>query len=185
MNRTTTDHPHPGVELILGGARSGKSRLAEARARESGHRLIYIATASAGDDEMAARISHHRARRGPEWQTVESPLDLADTLDTLARPDRCLVVDCLTLWLSNCLHNQRWPAERDALLRTVGQLPGRVILVSNEVGTGIVPLGELTRQFVDESGWLHQQLAQVARRVTLVVAGLGLELKDLGRTSDV
>ena len=178
MNTTTTIYPHPGVELILGGARSGKSRLAEARARESGHRLIYIATATAGDDEMAARIGHHRARRGPEWQTVESPLDLADTLDTLARPDRCLVVDCLTLWLSNCLHHQRWPAERDALLKAVGRLPGRVILVSNEVGSGLVPLGELSRHFADESGWLHQQLAQVARRVTLVVAGLSLELKS-------
>jgi len=173
----STNPPGHGLELILGGARSGKSRLAETRAREGGQRLYYIATATAGDDEMAERIHHHQARRGPEWHRVEAPLRLADTLRDLARDDRCLLVDCLTLWLSNCLHRECWPQEREQFLKTVPQLPGRVILVSNEVGSGIVPLGELSRRFADESGWLHQQLAQVARRVTLVVAGLPLELK--------
>ena len=178
-------YPNPGLELVLGGARSGKSRLAEQRALGGGHQLFYIATATADDGEMATRIRHHQSRRGNQWQLIESPLRLAATLRELQGHDRCLLVDCLTLWLSNCLHHQCWPAERDALLKAVGQLQGRVILVSNEVGSGIVPVGELSRQYVDESGWLHQQLAQVARRVTLVVAGLPLELKDLGLTLDV
>lgn len=169
-----TDHC---LELILGGARSGKSRLAEERARLSGKALYYIATATAEDCEMATRIRHHREQRGPEWHTVEAPLHLADTLRRLARDDRCLLVDCLTLWLSNCLHRDCWAGERDALLSTLRVLPGRILLVSNEVGSGIVPLGELSRRFVDESGWLHQQLAQLAFKVTLVVAGLPLELK--------
>ena len=166
-----------GAELILGGARSGKSRLAEQRARAGGHRLVYIATGTAGDVEMAERIRHHRARRGPEWRLVESPLRLAGTLADHQAGDRCLVVDCLTLWLSNCLHRGCWPEERDALLKTVPTLAGKVILVSNEVGSGIVPLGELSRRFADESGFLHQQLAEVCQRVTLVVAGLPLTLK--------
>ncbi|MCK9564276.1 MAG: bifunctional adenosylcobinamide kinase/adenosylcobinamide-phosphate guanylyltransferase, partial [Bacteroidales bacterium] len=140
-----------GLELILGGARSGKSRLAEARAQASGKHLYYIATATAGDSEMTDRIHHHRARRGPEWETVESPLHLAATLRGLARDDRCLLVDCLTLWLSNCLHHDCWLPERSDLLKTVAALPGRILLVSNEVGSGIVPLGELSRRFADES----------------------------------
>lgn len=168
------------LELILGGARSGKSRLAESRALGSDGQLFYIATATADDREMSARIGHHQARRGPQWQTVEEPLRLAGTLCSLARHDRCLLVDCLTLWLSNCLHAECWQQERDALLTTLAGLPGRILLVSNEVGSGIVPLGELSRRFADESGWLHQQLAQLARRVTLVVAGLPLELKGAG-----
>jgi len=172
-----TPYPDQGLELILGGARSGKSRLAEIRALESGRPPHYIATATAGDAEMAERIHHHQARRGAEWHAVESPLRLADTLLDLHSDDRCLLVDCLTLWLSNCLHHGCWPEEREALLKAAGQLRGRVILVSNEVGSGIVPLGELSRRFADESGRLHQQLAQLARRVTLVVAGLPLELK--------
>jgi len=174
---TAPRHPGHGLELILGGARSGKSRLAEQRALASGKLPYYIATATAGDGEMAERIHHHRARRGPEWHTVEAPLHLAATLRDLARDDRCLLVDCLTLWLSNCLHHDCWPRERDDLLKTIATLPGRILLVSNEVGSGIVPLGELSRRFADESGWLHQQLAQVADGVTLVVAGLPLELK--------
>ncbi|MCK9468302.1 MAG: bifunctional adenosylcobinamide kinase/adenosylcobinamide-phosphate guanylyltransferase [Porticoccaceae bacterium] len=175
----TSKHSGQGLTLILGGARSGKSRLAEEHALASDMHLYYIATATAGDGEMAERIHHHRARRGPEWRTVEAPLHLATTLRDLARDDRCLLVDCLTLWLSNCLHHDCWPRERDDLLKTVAELPGQILLVSNEVGSGIVPLGELSRRFADESGWLHQQLAQVATRVTLVVAGLPLELKDL------
>ena len=175
---STGSHPDRGLELILGGARSGKSRLAETRALESGRELHYIATATAGDGEMAERIRHHQVRRGRQWHAVEEPLHLAATLERLARADRCLLVDCLTLWLSNCLHHDCWQLEREALLKTVTGLPGRIILVSNEVGSGIVPLGELSRRFADESGWLHQQLAQVARRVTLVVAGLPLELKS-------
>lgn len=167
----------PALELILGGARSGKSRLAEERALGSERALFYIATATAGDHEMTNRIEQHRARRDGRWTTVEEPLLLAATLRRLARDDRCLLVDCLTLWLSNCLQADCWSSERNALLAAVAELPGRVLLVSNEVGSGIVPLGELSRRFADESGWLHQQLAQRAQRVTLVVAGLPLELK--------
>lgn len=166
------------LELILGGARSGKSRLAEQRARESDKKLFYLATGAAGDAEMAARIRHHQARRGAEWQLVEAPLRLADELRAHQGDDRCLLVDCLTLWLSNCLHRECWDAEREALLATLPTLQGRIILVSNEVGSGIVPLGQLSRRFADESGFLHQQIAQLCSRVSLVVAGLPLELKD-------
>ena len=166
------------LELVLGGARSGKSKLAEQRARDGGHHLLYVATASAGDDEMAQRIAHHRARRGREWQLVEAPRGLADTLLAEHRRDRCILVDCLTLWLSNCLHHECWQQERDALLKALPHLSGRIIFVSNEVGSGIVPLGELSRRFADESGFLHQQLAQICQRVTLTVAGLPLELKN-------
>lgn len=167
-------------DLILGGARSGKSALAEARAAASGLAVTYIATAQALDAEMAARIDHHRARRPPQWQCVEEPLALAATLRAHAGVGRCLVVDCLTLWLGNLLGDsdgEHFARERDALLRTLPALPGRVILVSNEVGQGIVPLGALSRRFVDEAGWLHQALAQQCAHVALVVAGLPLWLK--------
>lgn len=169
------------IELILGGARSGKSRLAEARALESGKELIYVATATAGDPEMEQRIQRHRKSRDEHWRLVEEPLALADALSRHAAQDRCILVDCLTLWLSNLLHTEdttQWQAERKALLDTLPSLPGQIILVSNEVGMGIVPMGELTRQFVDESGWLHQDLAAICDRVTLTVAGLPHCLKD-------
>ncbi len=168
-------------ELILGGARSGKSALAERRARESGLAVCYIATATAGDEEMAGRIARHRQDRPADWRTVEEPLALAATLRAEAAPDRCLLVDCLTLWLSNllgCGDETRLAAEREALLATLPELPGRVLLVSNEVGQGIVPVGELNRRFVDEAGRLHQALAQRCDRVTLVVAGLEMILKE-------
>ncbi len=129
---------------------------------------------------MAARIDHHRARRPQQWQSVEEPLALAATLRAHAGVGRCLVVDCLTLWLGNLLgdsDSERFARERDALVRTLPALPGRVILVSNEVGQGIVPLGALSRRFVDEAGWLHQALAQRCANVALVVAGLPLWLK--------
>jgi len=167
-------------DLILGGARSGKSALAEARAAASGLAVTYIATAQALDAEMAARIGRHRARRPVQWQCVEEPLALAATLRAHAGVERCLIVDCLTLWLGNLLgdaDNERFARERDALLRTLPALPGRVILVSNEVGQGVVPMGELSRRFVDEAGWLHQALAQSCTNVCLVVAGLPLWLK--------
>ncbi|HEY9255894.1 MAG TPA: bifunctional adenosylcobinamide kinase/adenosylcobinamide-phosphate guanylyltransferase [Stenotrophomonas sp.] len=167
-------------DLILGGARSGKSALAEARAAASGLAVTYVATAQALDPEMATRIDHHRARRPQQWQCVEEPLALAATLRAHADMGRCLVVDCLTLWLGNLLgdsDSERFARERDALLRTLPALPGRVILVSNEVGQGIVPLGALSRRFVDEAGWLHQALAQRCANVALVVAGLPLWLK--------
>ena len=168
-------------ELILGGVRSGKSRLAEARARASGARVTYLATARmAGDAELQARIAQHRARRPAEWQLLEEPLALAATLRAHAAPDRCIVVECLTLWLTNLLCErdaERLGREREALLEAWAALPGHVILVSNETGLGIVPLGELTRRFVDEAGILHQRLAVLADRVTLVIAGIPQTLK--------
>lgn len=165
-------------ELILGGARSGKSALAERLAGESGLAVVYIATATAGDAEMAGRIAHHRERRPAGWGLVEETQRLAAALQDNAAPDRCLLVDCLTLWLNNVIADEAlFQQERTALLDALPALPGRVILVSNEVGMGIVPLGELSRRYCDEAGRLHQDLAQLCDRVTLVAAGLPLVLK--------
>jgi adenosylcobinamide kinase/adenosylcobinamide-phosphate guanylyltransferase len=177
-------------ELILGGARSGKSRYAQERALASGRAVTYIATAVAGDAEMAERIACHRAQRPREWQLVEATHHLAATLRRHAAPDRCLLVDCLTLWLSHWLApgpaaaGAADPAhgfneERAQLLATLPTLPGRLILVSNEIGMGVVPLGALTRRFCDEAGRLHQDLAGLCERVTLMVAGLPLLIKGL------
>jgi adenosylcobinamide kinase/adenosylcobinamide-phosphate guanylyltransferase len=166
--------------LILGGARSGKSALAERMAEASGAEIVYVATAQARDAEMAARIAHHRARRPSHWLSVEEPLALADVLRAQARPERCVLVDCLTLWLSNLLgHDDAalFARERAALLDALPALPGTVLLVSNEVGSGVVPMGELSRRFVDEAGRLHQALAAVCERVLFVAAGLPLALK--------
>ncbi len=168
-------------QLILGGVRSGKSRLAEQRARASGRQVVYVATAiAAGDAELNARIRQHRARRPPEWLTVEEPFELGRVLSANAAPDRCLVVECLTLWLTNllCTKPERLDDERRSLCAAVAQLSGTVILVGNETGLGIVPLGELSRRFLDVSGELHQALAALCERVTLTVAGLPFELKE-------
>lgn len=168
-------------QLILGGARSGKSALAERIAGECGREVVYVATAQPGDGEMAARIAHHRERRPSHWSCIEEPLALAGALRGHARDERCLLVDCLTLWLSNLLGHDdtgRLPGERDALLEILPALPGEILLVSNEVGLGVVPMGELTRRFVDEAGRLHQMLAQRCERVLFVAAGLPLTLKD-------
>jgi adenosylcobinamide kinase/adenosylcobinamide-phosphate guanylyltransferase len=166
-------------ELILGGARSGKSSFAEQLALESGLEIIYIATATVGDSEMATRIALHQQTRPKHWQTIETPVDLAKTLQTYAHPQACLLVDCLTLWLNNCLFDETvcWETQKQLLLEQIAKLPGRQILVSNEVGQGIVPLGAISRQFVDESGHLHQKLASLADRVFLVIAGLPQLLK--------
>lgn len=165
--------------LILGGARSGKSGYAEQRGLEAPgvRRWVYVATGDAGDDEMAARIRHHRASRDARWHTVEEPVHLASVLRRHNEPETCVLVDCLTLWLSNCLARDCWQAEGEALIEAVNASRANLLLVSNEVGSGVVPLGETSRQFVDESGRLHQRLAERCDRVTLVVAGLPLELK--------
>ena len=179
-------------ELILGGARSGKSTLAEKRAAESGMQVIYIATAQALDGEMQRRIAHHRERRPASWGLVEAPLNLAETLRRSAAPDTCLLIDCLTLWLSNLLFAGSaasqaeaglavdCPLLRDetqALINALPQLPGRIILVSNEVGWGIVPMAPVSRLFADEQGRLNQRVAALCQQVTLVAAGLPLALK--------
>jgi len=164
--------------LILGGARSGKSALAERLAEESGLAVTYVATATAGDGEMAERIAHHRSRRPGAWALAEEPTALACCLKRHAGPDRCLLVDCLTLWLTNILGDEEtFQRERAALLEIFPGLPGRIILVSNEVGMGIVPLGELSRRFVDEAGRLHQELARRCDQVVFVAAGLPLVMK--------
>lgn len=167
-------------EFVLGGARSGKSAFAQRRALESGLQVIYFATAEVGDAEMAERIARHRAERPAEWGLVEEPLDLAGALRRYAAPTHCLLVDCLTLWLCNLLAagEDRRHAETTALLTTLADLPGQVLLVSNEVGQSIVPDNPLARQFRDEAGRLHQAVASRCDRVIFVVAGLPLTLKD-------
>jgi adenosylcobinamide kinase / adenosylcobinamide-phosphate guanylyltransferase len=165
--------------LILGGARSGKSALAERLAGDSGD-VVYIATAQSGDEEMAARIAHHRERRPSSWRSVEEPIHLAAVLRENASPGRCVLVDCLTLWLSNLLGDpgeQHFERERHQLLDTLPTLPGEVVMVSNEVGLGVVPMGALTRRFVDEAGRLHQSIAALSERVVFVAAGLPLVMK--------
>ncbi len=167
-------------DLILGGARSGKSAWAERLACEGGMPVTYIATARAGDAEMAARIGHHRARRPAHWGCVEEPLALAAVLRERAAPDHCLLVDCLTLWLGNLLTDPdpaRFDRERLALVEALPGLPGDLLMVSNEVGMGIVPMGALSRRFVDEAGRLHQDLARRCDRVVFVAAGLPMALK--------
>jgi len=167
-------------ELILGGMRSGKSRLAEQHAQASGLPVTYLATATVEDDEMRARIAHHQAQRPGHWQLVEEPLALASALQRHTAAGRCVLVDCLTLWLTNLLCAQdetRLQHEVAALLEVLPGLPGQIILVSNETGMGVVPLGELTRRYCDEAGRLHQAVALSCERVILTVAGLPLNLK--------
>ncbi len=170
--------------LILGGARSGKSAYAEKLATDSGLAVTYIATAQVYDDEFKNRIVHHQARRPQHWALIEEPHYLAKTLVENAAADRCLIVDCLTLWLAQWIcpdcnppKDSSWQQEREHLLTTISSLPGRIILVSNEVGMGIVPLGEINRQFQDEQGRLNQAVAKVADEVMFVAAGLPLKLK--------
>ena len=164
--------------LALGGARSGKSAYAEALVEESALEPIYIATAEAGDREMAERIAHHRARRGPAWRTIEEPQRLEAALVAHAGPGRAVLVDCLTLWLSNLtLAGADLEGRSRELCDTVARLPGLVVLVSNEVGLGLVPDTALGRGFRDAQGRLNQAVARVASRVVFVAAGLPLFLK--------
>ena len=172
------------LTLVLGGARSGKSTLAEKLVRESGLAPVYVATAEALDDEMAARIAAHRARRDAGWRLIEVPLRLVDTLRAEAGPERVVLVDCLTLWLTNLMTAGLDPEhETAALVQAVENLAGPVVMVSNEVGQGVVPADAMSRAFVDHAGRLHQTLAAVADEVVLVVAGLPLRLKPSNGTS--
>lgn len=170
-------------ELILGGARSGKSSLAQKRAASltNSSNITYIATATAGDSEMAARIQHHKQNRPVHWQVVEQPIYLADTIAQHDKPNSVVLVDCLTLWLTNLLCNANTnllALQKKALISTLSQPQGNIILVSNETGLGVIPADPLSRQFVDEAGWLHQQIAQLANRVTYCIAGLEHTLKN-------
>lgn len=166
--------------LILGGVRSGKSRLAERLANESGLPVSYIATATAGDAEMRRRIEVHRLCRPDIWRVIEEPIRLAPVLVEEATPGRFILVDCLTLWLTNLLtaaDEQLFEREREALLLTLPKLAGQISFVSNETNMGVTPMGELSRRYCDEAGRLHQDLAQVCDRVILSVAGLPHVLK--------
>nr|WP_221403992.1 bifunctional adenosylcobinamide kinase/adenosylcobinamide-phosphate guanylyltransferase [Pseudoduganella umbonata] len=177
--------------MVLGGARSGKSAHAERLAAQSGKEVVYVATASAGDAEMARRIATHRADRPAEWTTVEEPLALAAVLERWRAPHRLVLVDCLTLWLTNLLFAdgteypdvgaialpRRFHDERAALLAQVRKDAGDIVFVSNEVGMGIVPFGAVTRAFTDEAGRLNQAVAAACDNVVFVAAGLPLVLK--------
>jgi adenosylcobinamide kinase/adenosylcobinamide-phosphate guanylyltransferase len=180
-------------ELILGGARSGKSRAAEQRARQwlaadASHRATLVATALAADEEMAARIARHRvdrAARVPALATVEASAALGATLARLAEPGRLLVVDCLTLWATQCLLPPpqaapplTWVQEQQALLAALRESASPVVLVSNEIGLGVMPLAREARAAVDALGHLHQAVAACCARVTLMVAGCELRVKD-------
>ncbi|MBO6783557.1 MAG: bifunctional adenosylcobinamide kinase/adenosylcobinamide-phosphate guanylyltransferase [Alphaproteobacteria bacterium] len=175
----------PELTLVLGGARSGKSVHAETLiaahldADTKARRATYIATAEAGDGEMAQRIAEHRARRGNQWRTVETLIALGDaTVDATAQGEPVLI-DCLTLWLSNVMHaGLDIQAETETLRDAFDRARGPVVCVSNEVGLGIVPASELGRAFRDAAGRLNQQIAAQADRVDFVAAGLAMPLKD-------
>jgi adenosylcobinamide kinase / adenosylcobinamide-phosphate guanylyltransferase len=172
--------PLPRVTLVLGGARSGKSRYAERTIEAAAGAGLYLATAEVADAEMAARVAAHRARRGPGWwSTIEEPLEIARVIEAEARPDRPILVDCLTLWLSNLMQAGRdIDAETERLLSALAVARGPVVLVANEVGLGIVPETPLGRAFRDHAGRLNQRVAAAAERVVFVAAGLSMPLKD-------
>lgn len=179
------------ITLILGGARSGKSAHAEKLAAQSDLQVTYIATAQARDTEMAERIRLHRVRRPSGWLTVEEPLALGAALRAHMHADRCIVIDCLTLWLTNLIladspdagdvawveTGPRLAAERADFLDALRTISGEVIAIGNEVGTGIVPLGALNRFFVDQAGLLNQAVAALAGRVIWMVAGCAMCVK--------
>lgn len=166
--------------LILGGVRSGKSRLAERIALESQLPVTYIATATVQDEEMRQRITAHQARRPAEWHVIEAPFELAAALSSQAVAERCILVDCLTLWLTNLLiadDATLFARELQAFLTLLPTLSNRIIMVSNETNMGIIPMGALSRRYCDEAGRLHQELAQQCDQVILTVAGLPHILK--------
>ena len=172
------------IRLVLGGARSGKSSYAEKLVTATGLPVTYIATAQVYDDEFKARVQHHKDRRSASWALIEEPHHLTEALARIASPNQCVIVDCLTLWLAQWIcadcnppKNSSWQSERDAFLKLLPNLLGTIILVSNEVGMGIVPLGEINRQFQDEQGRLNQAVANIANKVSFIAAGLPINLK--------
>ncbi len=176
--KTMTSLPLPPVTLVLGGARSGKSRYAEGLVETQAGPWVYLATATAGDAEMAARIAEHQRRRGGRWQTREAPLDLTGALAAAAKPDATILVDCLTLWLTNILlADLDVENECEKLIAALPGLDGPVVFVSNEVGLGIVPENALARRFRDAAGRLNQAAATAAQSVVFVAAGLPLVMK--------
>jgi len=173
-----SEHKGPRSTLVFGGARSGKSRFAEKLAINSGLEKTYLATGQAFDAEMTERIAAHRQQRGEGWTTVEEPIDVAGVLENECQADRVVLVDCLTLWLSNLTFAERDIAVETAkLCSTVSQLQGAAIFVSNEVGMGIVPENRLSRSFRDAQGRLNQDIAEACSQVVFVAAGLPLLMK--------
>ncbi|AKH99764.1 adenosylcobinamide-phosphate guanylyltransferase; adenosylcobinamide kinase [Hoeflea sp. IMCC20628] len=168
----------PPVTLVLGGARSGKSAFAEGLVERASPSRLYLATGQAWDDEMRERIASHRHRRGEGWETIEAPVELAQALETHARTDRPMLVDCLTLWVTNLMLGEHDVGTAfDGLASTIPALKGPVVLVSNEVGLGIVPDNAMARAFRDHAGRLHQLIAGLADEVHFVAAGLPLKMK--------
>ena len=190
------------IHLILGGARSGKSAYAEKLATKSGLPVTYIATAQVYDDEFKARVQHHKDRRPDDWQLVEEAHLLSNILSNIigdalqanihaasgdaknARGKKCIIIDCLTLWLAQCIcpdcvppQGIDWNEQRANFLAILPTLDAEIIIVSNEVGMGIVPLGEINRQFQDEQGRLNQTVAAIADKVSFIAAGLPIKLK--------
>lgn len=172
------------IELVLGGARSGKSSYAEQQAIKSAKKVIYIATAQAGDAEMKERIMRHQQQRPQNWQTIEESINLAAVIQQYNAEDCCLLVDCLTLWLTNILFDQHgelqqavFEKQTNALFDVLSTCSGQVLLVTNEVGLGIVAIDKMTRRFVDEAGFLHQKLAVLSDKVVMLTAGLPQVLK--------
>lgn len=164
--------------FVLGGARSGKSRYAQDRAEATGLTPVYIATAQAWDDEMRDRIAQHQSERGFEWETVEAPLNLPEAIALHSSPDKVLLVDCLTLWVTNLmLAGRDIPVALQVLTKVITKAQGTIILVSNEVGWGIVPENALSRQFRDEAGVTNQRIAACVDEVQLVCSGLNIKLK--------
>lgn len=164
--------------FVLGGARSGKSRFAEELAVKTGGRLHYLATGRAFDDEMAERILHHQARRSGEWRTYEAPVDIAAVLERLDSAENVVLIDCLTLWLTNLMmENADIEAAFARLEAAIVSVKARMIFVSNEVGLGIVPENRMAREFRDHAGRLHQRIATLAGEVYFVAAGLPLKMK--------
>lgn len=181
------------LHFVLGGARSGKSRFAENLAKQQearGKRVLYIATATAQrkdenqqaclDQEMSQRIEQHQSDRPSHWPTLETPIELASILKANDHSDHSILIDCLTLWTLNLLENNALQTQIEALLSCLPKMQADVFIVSNEVGMGVVPLGQLTRQFVDELGRLHQQVAEVCDSVTFMVAGQPIAVKAPG-----
>ena len=167
------------MHLVIGGARSGKSRFAEKLASDFNFPVTYIATATVGDDEMRERIDIHQASRPQNWRLIEEPFYLSQVIENNDAQEQVLIIECMTLWLSNWLctnDKENWQSEKQAFIDALLKSKAQIIIVSNEVGSGIVPLGELSRDFVDQAGWLNQALAQISKRTTLVVAGCPISL---------
>lgn len=167
--------------LVLGGVRSGKSAFAQEQVAASGKSVCYVATSQVWDDDMADRVRLHKDNRPTEWQLIEEPLALARVLHSLNSPDQAVIVECFTLWMTNllCLEDEaRLEEEKQALLKAVETFEGDLVLVSSEVGLGIMPMNALARRFGDETGAMNQALAKLTDRVTFVAAGLPLKLKS-------